>query len=129
MSLVNTWFFTKTIVDWDKIAKAMHNQFRVVSSRPYVDKKGLLPDGVSLTLMVMKDDFDYGVDKNGQQRENNLYQNFDVTVLNRKHDIKKGDVVRLLDFDEEHSYAINFDLLLRFKDVEILQPQGVKPNA
>lgn len=126
MSLVNTWFFTKTLIDWSAIEKATHNQYRVVSVRPYIDKKGKLPDGVSLTLMVLKDDFDYGVDKNGHPRENNLFQNFDVTVLNKKQSVKKGDIVRLLDFDSEHSFAIGFDLLLRFKNFEVIQAQGTK---
>lgn len=129
MSLVNTFCFTRTVIDWDKIALALHNQFRVVSSRLYTDKKGKLPDGVTLTLMVVADDFNYGVDKDGQPRESNLFRNFDITVLNRKHTFKKGDMVRLLDFDAEHSYAIGFDLLMRFKDAELIQPQGVKPHA
>ena len=77
----------------------------VVSARPYVDKKGKLPNGVSLTLQVVNDDFDYGVDKEGKPRENNLFQNFDATVLNDKIDVKKGDMVRLLGFDAENSYA------------------------
>lgn len=127
MSLTNTWFFTKTIINWDAIAKATHNQYRVVSVRPYVDKKGKLPEGLSLSLMVLKDDFDYGADKNGKPRENNELHNFDVTILNRKHDIKKGDIVQLLDFDSENSFAIGFDLLLRFKDIKVLQPST--PNA
>lgn len=129
MALINTWFFTKLVIDWDMIAKATKNQYRVVSVRPYKDKKGILPDGYTLTLTVLKDDFDYGVDKEGKPRENNQYQNFDATVLNRKRDIKKGDIVRLLDFDSDNSYAINFDMHLRFHDCEILQPQGVKANA
>ena len=134
MSIVNSWHFTRTVIDWEKFAQATHNQYRVVSSRPYKDKKGVLPDGVSLTLQVIKDDFDYGVDKEGNSRENNLFQNFDVTVLNDKIDAKKGDMVQLLNFDAEHSYVINFDLLLRFKDAKVLKPappaQGVvRPNA
>ena len=126
MALINTWNFVKTVILWDVIAQATFNQYRVVSARPYVDKKGKLPEGLTLTLMVLKDKHDYGVDKNGMPRENNVYQNFDATVLNRKHQIKKGDVIRLLDFDEENSYAIGFDLLLRFRDCEIVQPQGGK---
>lgn len=129
MALINSWFFTKLIIDWDLIAKATKNQYRTVSVRPYKDKKGILPDGYTLTLTVLKDDFDYGVDKEGKPRENNLYQNFDVTILNRNRDIKKGDIVRLLDFDSDNSYAINFDMHLRFHDCEILQSQGVKANA
>lgn len=134
MSIVNSWFFTRTVIDWEKFAKATHNQYKVVSSKPYADKKGVLPNGVSLTLQIIKDDFDYGVDKNGNPRENNLYQNFDATVLNDKIDAKKGDMIQLLNFDSEHSYAINFDMLLRFKDAKVLRPQtsvqgGVRPNA
>ena len=126
MSLINTWNFTKTIIDWETIEKATHNQYRVVSVRPYVDKKGLLPEGYTLCLMILKDDYSYGEDKNGQPRESNLYCTFDVTVLNRKTALRKGDLVRLLDFDEEHSFAIGFDLLLRFKDYEVIQNQGSK---
>ena len=127
--LINTWSYTRTIIDWPEIEKATGNQFQVVSVRPYVDKKGKLPEGYVLTCMVLKDDHDYGIDKQGNQRESNLYQNFDVTVLNRKHPVKKGDAVRLLGFDEEHSFAIGFDLILRFKDYEVIKAQGSKPNA
>ena len=129
MALINTWIFTKTIIDWEVIAKATHNQFKVVSVRPYTDKKGQLAEGYTLTLMIIQDDFDYGIDKNGQSRENNLYQNFEVTVLTRTHEVKKGDTVKLIEFDKEHSFAIGYDLLLRFKDFEVIQPQGGKPNA
>ena len=127
MALVNTWFFTRTIVDWDKFANATGNQYRVVSSRPYADKKGILPNGISYTLQVIKDSFDYGKDKNGNERENNEMQNFDVTVLNRNHPAKKGDIIQLLDFDSDHSYAIGFDLLLRFNDIKVLA--SAKTNA
>ena len=103
MSIINGWFYSKTLFDWDKFAKATQNQYRVVSARPYADKKGKLPDGVTLTLTIMRDNADYGVDKNGQKRDNNVYQNFDATVLNRRHNVKKGDIVQLLDYDAEHS--------------------------
>lgn len=126
MGIVNSFKFTKTVFECDKFLSATHNQYRVASVRPYVDKKGVLPDGYNLTLTILKDDFDYGIDKNGNPRENNVYQNFDVTILNRNHEVKKGDYVRLLDFDEEHSYVLGFDLLLRFQDCEVLQPKGAK---
>lgn len=134
MSIINAWNFTRTVIDWEKFSKATYNQYRVVSARPYSDKKGILSNGVTLTLQVIKDDFDYGVDKEGKPRENNLFQNFDVTVLNDKVDAKKGDMIQLLDFDAEHSFVIDFDLLLRFKDAKVLRPQtpvqGVaRPNA
>lgn len=134
MSIINAWNFTRTVIDWEKFSQATHNQYRVVSSRPYVDKKGVLPNGVNLTLQVIKDDFDYGVDKEGKPRENNLFQNFDVTILNDKVVAKKGDMVQLLDFDAEHSFVIDFNMLLRFKDARVLKPQSpvqglVKANA
>jgi len=129
MALTNIWKFTKTVIDWDLIAKSTHNKYQVVSVRKYVDKKGLLADGYILTLMILIDDFDYGFDKSGQPRENNLFQNFDVTVLTRKCNVKKGDIVRLLNYDAEHSYAIGYDLLMRFKDFEVIQQQGGKTNA
>lgn len=73
----------------------------------------LLYDGYTLTLQIMQDNFDYGTDKNGNPRENNVLQNFDATVLTRHTPIKKGDKIRLHDYDEEHSYVIGFNLLLR----------------
>ncbi len=121
MSLINTWVFTRTLIEWEKIEQATGNQYRVVSVRPYTDKKGKLQDGISLTLMVLKDDFDYGVDKQGNKRESNLFQNFDVTILNRNHSVKKGDIVSLVDFDSENSFAIGFDLLLRFKELKVIK--------
>lgn len=128
MSLINTWFFTQTIVHWATIAKATGNQFMVVAVREFQDKKGKLPDGYTLTLMVLNDNFDYGIDKKtGKPRENNRYQNFDVTVLTRAHPVKKGDHIRLLGFESELSYAINFDMLLRFKDYEVIS-RNVNPK-
>lgn len=130
MALANSWFYTKTIIDGEKLLKMTHNRYRVVTSRPYVDKKGILPDGVTLTLSILEDDADYGVDKKtGEVRESNVFQTFDVTVLNRKQKFKKGDLVRLLDFDKENSVAIGFDMYIRFKDAEIIPPQGGKTNA
>lgn len=127
MSLINTWKFTKTIILWDVIANATHNQFRVVSVKNYSDTKNkVLPDGFIFTLQVLRDDYNYGTNKNGEPLENNTFQNFDVTVLNRNHPIKKGDYVRLLEFDSEHSFAIGFDLILRFKDYEVIQKQTPK---
>lgn len=120
MPIINNWCFTRTIIDWDKFADATYNHYRVVSVRPFVDKKGLLSDGYLLTLMVLQDDYDYGMDKKNQPRENNQYQNFEVTVLSRTYNVKKGDDIRLLDFDEEHSFVVGFDLILRFKDFEII---------
>lgn len=127
MALINTFVFTRNIIDWPKLEKATGNKFRVVTSRPYTDRKGALPNGTTMTLTVLSDTMDYGIGKDGKARDNNLYQNFDVTVL-RPVDVKKGDMVELMDFDSEHSYAIGFDLLLRFKDCRVLQA-AAKPKG
>ena len=119
--MVNSFAFTRTIFDAESFLEATHNQFKVVSVRSYTDKKGILPNGYNLTLLILKDDYDYGVDKDGNMRENNEYQNFDVTILTDKKTVKKGDIVKLLDFDSEHSYVIKYELILRFKDFEVLK--------
>lgn len=123
MSLINTFMFTRTVIDWPKLEQATGNEYRVVTSRPYHDKKGVLPDGTTMTLTVLADKMDYGVNKEGKPRDNNLYQNFEVTVF-KTVEVKKGDMVKLLDFDADHSYAIGFDLLLRFKDCQVLPPNA-----
>ncbi len=121
MAIVNNWVFTKTSIEWEKFISATKNQYKVVSVRNYRDKKGNLPDGVSLTLQVIKDDYDYGVDKNGNQRETNLFQNFDVTVLNDSVQVVKGDYVALEGFIPEYSFVIGFDMILRFKSLKVLK--------
>ena len=63
---------------------------------------------------------DYGVDKNGRKRDNNVLNTFEVTVLNGQSEVpfKKGEKVSLVGFIPEKSYVIGFDLLLRFRDVK-----------
>ena len=130
MGIVNAFMFTNTVIDADKFLNATHNRYRVVSVRPYVDKKGVLPEGFNLTLQVLKDDMDYGIDKDGKVRENNLYQNFDVTVLSRQVEPKKGDMIKLSGFDSENSYVIGFDLLMRFRNIEVIpSPNKVEQRA
>ena len=120
MALTNIFIFIKTVILSDVFLKGTGNRYKVVSVRPYSDKKGVLPDGYALTLKVLSDNIDYGHDKDGNPRENNVDQNFDVTVLAKHTPLQKGDYVALKDFDEEHSYAIGFDLILRFKNYEKL---------
>lgn len=130
MSLDNTHLLTHTVFHAEEFLKATGNYYKVVGTRPYTDKKKLLPDGIKLTLMVMQDSFDYGVDKNGVPLEDNSFHTFDVTILDPKHpEIKKGDMVSLIGYDEEHSFVIKYDMILRFKGVKVIQPQGVKPHA
>ena len=126
MALTNTHVITRTVILADKFLAGTGNKYKVVSARPYSDKKGVLPDGYVLTLKVLTDTIDYGCDKDGNERENNVDQNFDVTVLATHTPLKKGDYVALKNFDEEHSYAIGFDLILRFKDYEKISSNEVK---
>ena len=120
MALINTFAYTKTSFDAERFLAATHNQFRVINSRPYKDPKGKLPDGITMNLQVMVDDTNYGIDKDGNPRENNVDLTFDVTVFSRDKSVKRGDVIRLVGFDAEHSYVIKFDLILRFANFEVL---------
>lgn len=118
MSLINIFSFIETKIKADTILEATGNKFKVVSVRDYSDKHGKLPDGYSLTLKVLHDHYDYGLDKNGNPRESNEDQNFDVTVLNRHAKLKKGNYIALKDFNADNSYYIDFNLILRFNDYE-----------
>lgn len=118
MALINLFAFTETVIKSDTILKATGNKYKVVSVREYTDKHGKLPDGYSLTLKVLQDTHDYGIDKNGIPRENNEDQNFDVTVLSNHTQLKKGDYIALKDFNAENSYFIDFNLILRFNNYE-----------
>lgn len=126
--MINTFVFVETLINWSLMEQYFGNVFTYITERPYHDKKGILPDGVIVTLNIIKDDGDYGIDKKtGKQRSTNLGQNFDVTILNGKTstDFQFGDKVSLVDFDQEHSYSMNFDLLLRFKDIKKAQSMTV----
>ena len=54
------------------------------------------------------------------ERDNNVLNTFDVTVLNNKisNNEKKGEYVKLINYIPEKSFVIEFDLILRFEDVE-----------
>ncbi|MCG7335393.1 hypothetical protein MHZ95_08890 [Sporosarcina sp. ACRSM] len=121
MPIANAWVFTETKFKADEFLNNTGSIYRLVSQRPYVSKKEPDEKGVTLTLLITKDETDYGVDKKtGMKRDNNTLNTFDVTVLNNKEyiDVKKGEHVRLIDFIPEKSFIIGFDLILRFKDVE-----------
>lgn len=121
MPIANAWVFTETKFKADEFLNNTGNIYRLVSQRPYASKKEPDEKGVTLTLLITKDETDYGVDKKtGIKRDNNTLNTFDVTVLNNKEyiDVKKGEHVRLIDLIPEKSFIIGFDLILRFKDVE-----------
>lgn len=121
MPIQNAWVYTQTRFDAEKFLKKTHNIFIFVSAKPYQSKKIPEDNGTTLTLSIMHDDMDYGVDKNtGKKRDNNVLNTFDVTILNGKSEVpfKKGDKVSLVGFIPEKSYVIGFDVLLRFRDVK-----------
>lgn len=115
----NIYKFTKNTFLAKEFLEATGNAYRVVSQAPYMDKKGNVGTrGTTLTLMILQDSTDYGVDKNtGEQRDNNVFETFDVTILNGEThlDLKKGDNIALKDFDPDHSYVMDYSLILRFK--------------
>ena len=127
MGLVNAWIFTKTSFDWQRFNQGTHGKYRAVSVRDYHNKDGKLPDGLVVTLSVIADDNDYGVDKHtGEPRENNFMQNFEVTVLSDKVRPRKGDIVQLIEYDEDNSFVINFNIVLRFRGIRVIESQGAK---
>lgn len=118
--LKNTFIFTKTIINGEELKKNFGNEFLFVSRRPYSDKKGVLPNGFQATLQVLKDSNDYGVDKNGNVRDNNLLETFEVTILDGTDgtQFSKGQKVKLGKFNSDASFAIGFDLIMRFDSME-----------
>ena len=120
MSILNPWAYTQTQFNDGKFSKATRNEYQLVSQKPYQSKKNPDDKGVTLNLLIIHDDMDYGVDKNGRKRDNNVLNTFEVTVLNGQSEVpfKKGEKVSLVGFIPEKSYVIGFDLLLRFRDVK-----------
>lgn len=134
--MINAWFYTESKVKGDEFLRNTGNRYELVAQRPYTDKKGKLPNGIVGTFHILEDSGDYGIDKNtGKPRSTNKGQNFDATILcgTQYVDIEQGTLVSLEGFDAENSFAIGFDLLLRFKgirkvnhnqQVNVLQQQG-----
>lgn len=118
--LLNAYRLAHMVINWAAFAEATGNCFEVIRTYDYNDPKGRLPEGKKLQLKVLQDNYDYGVDKYGRPLDNNVDQYFDVVILHRRKEFKRGDYVRLLDFDQDHSYYIKGRLHLRFKDAEIL---------
>lgn len=114
--------FTETLIKADELAKVTGNKYRVLSTRPYEGKNDL-PNGITMELLIMEDHAPagyYGMKKDGSPREGVIYQNLTVTIANGEKDkmmkeIHAGDMISLHDFDQEHSYLINHDLILRYR--------------
>ena len=117
----NVYRFIATIFKDDIFKQATHNQYYCVAVKPYHNKEGKLPDGFRLTLRIIKDDFDYGKDKDGNEILNNEGQNFDCTVLSTDVQPKRGDIVALGELDSENTFYINYNLILRYKSCKILK--------
>ena len=117
--------YQETRVLGDKFVKDTGNEYRVVTQRPYKDKKNKLPDGILLTLQITKDlnQYKYGED-------DMTMGTFDAYVLCGTHDIglKKGDLVSLHEFKEDISYYINYNYILRFGDVKKIQKSSSLPK-
>ena len=117
--------YVQIVVMGDQFLKDTGNVFRVVNKRPYTDKKGKLPDGVTLTLQVTQDLSDRPPEKSL------VYENFDATALPGTHDVdlKKGDFCALEGFRPDVSYYIDFNYILRFDNVKKLVPKGGASSA
>lgn len=119
--------YKKTSFLDDLFKKATHNQYFCVACKPYAHKEGKLPNGKRLTLRILKDDMDYGTDKQGNVRLNNEGQNFDVTILSEDVTPQRGDIVALGELDEDNTYCLDFDLILRYKSCKVIKPVNQQP--
>lgn len=126
MAIQNSWVYTQTIFNAEDFLKATGNVYQFVSQKPFQSKKHPEDKGITATLLITHDDKDYGTDKNGRKRENNVLNTFEVTVLNGKTEIplQKGEKVSLVGFLPEKSYVIGFDVLLRFGDIKKVGDPG-----
>lgn len=119
MPIQNPWVYTRTLFEVDKFLKATGNIYQLVSQRPFSSKKNPDEKGVLVTLLITHDEADYGVDKNGNKRDNNVLNTFDVTILcgETSLPIRKGEKVSLGNYLPDKSYVIGFDLILRFDSI------------
>jgi hypothetical protein len=123
--------FVKTVIEMETFLKNTGNRYKVVSQRPYMDHSGKAGSkGATFTLLILEDSTDYGIDsRTGIQRDNNVYETFDVTILDgitHHGNLKKGDMVSLHGFIGDLSYAIDFNLILRFSSIQKINERGNK---
>ncbi|MCX4352177.1 MAG: hypothetical protein OSJ60_11125 [Lachnospiraceae bacterium] len=128
--MVNTHVYTT--FNGEKFLKNTGNKYELVAQRPFKDKKGILSDGVTVTLHILQDNGDYGIDKNtGKKRNTNKGQNFDATILcgTQSLDIEQGEHVSLIGFDIDNSLVIGFDQYLRFKGIKKTGASNSAPST
>ena len=122
--MVNASPYVKTLIDWAGMDKDWGHTYMLVSQRPYKGKPeaGLAP-GATVTLPIMQDAHDYGVDKSGRPRDNNALETFSVTIVGCSYPLPftKGDKVKLDGFMPDASYYIDYSLILRFSSIEKVQ--------
>lgn len=120
-----TWFFQKKVIDIDKLLNNFQNKFEVVDCEKFASSSGKLPVCNCLTLKILSDSSDYGLNKNtNENRTDNVGQNFNVYILNLNHDVKRDDIIALKGFNEKLSFISGFDLWMFFEDFEVLNPSS-----
>ena len=73
--MVNASPYIRTIIDWNGMDKDWGHAYMLVSQRPYKGKPGAgLAPGATVTLQIMQDAHDHGVDKAGRPRDNNALE-------------------------------------------------------
>ena len=116
--------YVRTVIDWAGMDKDWGGSYIFVSQRPYKGKPeaGLAP-GATVTLQIVQDDHDHGVDKAGRPRDNNALETFSATIVGCTYPLplQKGDKVKLGGFLADASYYIDFSLILRFNSIEKAQ--------
>lgn len=124
--MLNISPYVRTVIDWDAMDKDWGHQYMYVSQRPYKGKPeaGLAP-GATVTLQILTDAHDHGVDKSGRARDNNALETFSVTVVGCPYPLplSKGDRVQLEGFIAEASYYIDYSPILRFREIKKSQQQ------
>lgn len=65
----NPWVYKREIILGDEILKSFRNIFEVVTVKKFASKSGKLPPALKLTLRVLYDDKDYGIDKETGENE------------------------------------------------------------
>lgn len=122
--MLNASPYIKTLIDWEGMDKDWGGSYTFVSQRPYKGKPeaGLAP-GATVTLQIMQDAHDHGVDKSGRPRDNNTLETFSATVVGCTYPLpfNKGDMVKLGSFMSDASYYIDYSLILRFSSIEKAQ--------
>ena len=122
--MLNASPYIKTLIDWEGMDKDWGGSFIFVSQRPYKGKPeaGLAP-GATVTLQIVQDAHDHGVDKSGRPRDNNALETFSATIVGCAYPLpfQKGDKVKLGGFMADASYFIDYSLILRFSSIEKAQ--------